>query len=121
MTPTRSLSATALVLLFAGMMAGSAGAQDLNVTELEAGIDRLRALPATVNRARNLLGPLTFGPYEIHGSCDFNCWGKLCWQTWHWNRRMAVSWGWMRPIGMMRGWCCRRFIRRRDWSGNACL
>ena len=85
MTAARSLSATALVLLFAGMMAGSADAQDVNVTELKGGIDRLRALPATVNHARNLLGPLTFGPYEIHGSCDFNCWGKLCWQTWHWN------------------------------------
>jgi hypothetical protein len=25
------------------------------------------------------------------------------------------------PIGMMNGWCCRRFIRPKDWSGNAYL
>jgi hypothetical protein len=78
-----------LALLFsmalAGALAVPASAQDADFGAIKGGIDRLHALSPAVARARNLLGPLSFGPFEISDSCGYKCLGALCFMNWNWN------------------------------------
>jgi hypothetical protein len=70
-----------LALLFT---APPARTQEADLAAMKGGIDRLHALPPAVARARNLLGQLPFGPFEIGDTCGYKCLGALCFMDWHW-------------------------------------